>query len=394
MLFIKSIIEMKNSIILMIMLFSFSVLCVLKLNNYTYDENYSKVHPDLKRTLLLTQEVIDNYRLAFDNILKKYDFKGNMLIAINGISVFESSTGFAHMHSGMTNNLNTTFQLASISKTFTAAAVVLLRDKNMLKLEDFVSKYIPEFPYPDITIKHLLNHTSGLPNYIWLLEHEWKKKYFPDNEDLIFLLAKHKLPLNFIPGQRFSYSNTGYAVLGSLIQRISGKKYEVFLKEYIFEPLKMETAFVYNQTSFDTIDNVARGYVRRGRGYVEYEHDANDGVVGDKGIYASIYDLFKWDLALHTEMVFSNETINEIFEIQKTNRDRYFNYALGWRLPAFIEPKMVFHNGWWHGFRTSLRRYVNDKNTIIVLNNTNTNIFPMLKEIQLVLYPEIEEELY
>jgi len=351
-----------------------------------------EISPDLKRHLFLPPELIEEYQEKMTAILEKHHFNGNILLALNGRLVYESSQGYADFMTRTLLNEQSVFQLASVSKQFTAMGIALLREDGLLGYDDFVRTFIPEFPYPNITIRHLLNHTSGLQNYVWLLDNEWHQNYFPNNEDLVRLFAEKPLPLNFVPGNRFSYTNTGYAFLASVIERVSGESYAAFLKKRLFDPLHMHDTYVYNKALMDTLSMKTKGHVRRGRGYVVYDDDNNDGILGDKGIYSTSKDLFLWDNALYGDYLLPQESLALLFEKQTTTRKDTLNYGLGWRLPKNEHPAMVYHNGWWHGYRTTFRRFTEDRHTLIVLNNTNTNIFPLINDIQGLLYPEIQND--
>jgi len=343
----------------------------------------------LLRALLISPEMMAYYQDELSEVVRSHYFSGNVLVAINGKVVFEHSSGYADMPQKIPNNLKTVFQLASVSKQFTAMAVAILKEQGKLHYDDLVKKHIPEFPYDDITIRHLLCHTSGLQNYIWLLDNHWHYSYFPDNENLIDMFVNNTLPQNFRAGSRFSYSNSGYAFLGSVIERVSGLSYDSFLQKHIFKPLGMNNTYTYNKSLMDTLSNKAHGHVGRGRRYVIYDDDNNDGILGDKGIYSNLHDLFIWDKALYGNILLPVEAVAEMFQKQTTEKGDSINYGLGWRLPKEPLIDMVYHNGWWHGYRTTLRRFTNDRNTIIVLNNTNTNIFPMIRAIEKVIYPEL-----
>lgn len=347
------------------------------------------ISPTLKKNLLLTPELIEEYAAKLDAILLTHDFKGTIAVALNGKLVYSKSGGYADMGGKLKNDSTTMFQLASVSKQFTAMGIALLKNKNMLTYDDTVKKYIPEFPYNNITIKHLLTHTSGMQNYVWLIENDWKKTSFPNNEDLIDLFVKNPLPLNFLPGSKFKYSNTGYAMLASVIERVSGKHYGIFLNENIFQPLGMTRSFVYKKGITDTIQGTAKGYVRRSGRYVHYENDFNDGIVGDKGIYSCIDDMLRWDAALYSDILLPADALAEMFNYNTTNNGDTVHYGYGFRLPKTPYPSMVYHNGWWHGYRATFRRYTGDRNTLIILNNTNQNIYPIISEIEGFLYPQM-----
>jgi len=356
------------------------------------ENKIENLDPAIKKSLLLTPEVIKHYSDKLLEILKIHDFKGNIILALNGKIVFEQCFGYADISQKKMNDTKTSFQLASVSKQFTAMGIAILKEKGKLKYDDLVKKYIPEFPYDNITIRNLLSHTSGLTNYVWQIENNWKESRMPDNEDLIKLYTKHTLPLNFRPGARFKYCNTGYAFLASVIERVSGKSYATFLKENIFDVLCMDNTYVFQKDVFDTLPDLALSYVKRRGKLTHYENDNSDGIVGDKGIYSSVEDLLKWDAALYGDILLPQKSINELFRKNVTNKGDSILYGMGWRLPKTSYPQMVYHNGWWHGNKATIRRYISDKNTLIVLNNTNQKIAPVINEIQHFLYPDIQTE--
>ncbi|HAF29740.1 MAG TPA: serine hydrolase [Bacteroidales bacterium] len=317
---------------------------------------------------------------------KQYYFNGNVLVAYKGNCIYNESFGYADMSRRTKLEKDDIFQLASVSKQFTAMAVMILKEKNLLNYDDSVTKFIPEFPYPRITIRMLLNHTSGLPNYYWLVEHHWHEKKSPVNEDIIKMLAAHKLNLYFTPGRRWNYSNTGYVVLASIVERITEKDFADFVHENIFEPLKMNNSFVYSSSSVSIKKDHLTGYYYRGRRYRMIPETVNDGAVGDKGVYSTTEDLFKWDQALYHNKLVSSETFNEAISTFKL-RDKYeIPYGFGFRIRERNDKKIAYHHGKWNGFRTSLLRYVEDTNTVIVLNHTSSSLnYSIIREIQQVL---------
>lgn len=317
---------------------------------------------------------------------RKHYFNGNVLVAYKGSCIYNESFGYADMLRRKELDKDDIFQLASVSKQFTAMAVMILKEQNKLDYDDSVTKYIPEFPYPRITIRMLLNHTSGLPNYMWLVEHHWKGKKAPCNEDIIKMMAEHKLSLYFTPGRRWDYSNTGYIILASIVERVSGKKFTEFMHENVFEPLKMHNSFVYSSSRSNSKKGRIIGYYYRGRRYRMIPETVNDGAVGDKGIYSTTEDLFKWDQALYNNSLVSSETFKEAISTFKLGNKYEIPYGFGFRIRKRDGKKVAYHHGKWNGFRTSLLRYVEDSNTVIVLNHTSSSLNnSIIREIQYVL---------
>lgn len=343
------------------------------------------------------KEEISDYQSKFANILNKYRFNGTALVAKAGEVIFKKAQGYSNFKTKEELNENTTFQLASVSKQFTAMAIMLLHEKGKLNYNDLVIKYIPEFPYHNITIKNLLSHTSGIPNYIYLVEHYYpqqdaaNKKNESPNEYVLNLFKAHPLPLNFKPGSSFLYSNTGYVFLALIVERITKTPFKSYLKTNIFEKLSMSHTFLYDKKVIDTVSNRALSYqIYKGKkqaNWKQIDEDVKDDILGDKGVFSTIDDLYKWDRALYDNRLVSASTINEAYEETTLNNKKTREYGYGWRIKNDKGLKIIYHNGWWHGYKTSITRFIEDKNTIIILNNTNSHIKGIIEDMKKVLYP-------
>jgi len=330
------------------------------------------------------QKLLDRYE-------KYYRFNGSVLVSWKGQVLCDRAMGFADFGTREPLTTQSHFQLASVSKQFTAMAIMLLKKEGKLDFDDEVKKYIPQWPYPGMTIRHLLTHTSGLSNYMWLVEHEWKSPYAPYNHEVVALLVKHQLPLNFVPGRYHSYSNTGYVVLAYLVEKISGKFFADFLDENIFQPLGMKNTFAYSQTINRKNKEKIFGYQPTRRGFRKIDETVHDGCLGDKGIYSTAEDLYKWDQALYTETLVPHDLMNEAFTMTTLRNKRKVPYGFGFRILENENDgsKTVYHHGLWNGFRTSLIRYVSDTCTVIVLNNTNSDAKHLIvKDIERILLGE------
>ncbi len=337
-------------------------------------------------TALFTGDLSERIDSVFTRFRKYHGFRGGLLVGFKGIQVYNNVYGKADYYEKNPVNRQMPFQLASVSKQFTSVSIMILAERGLLNYKDKVTDYIPEFPYPRITVKQLLNHTSGLPNYMWLLEHKWDKAdKIPANEDVIQLLAKHQTSLYFTPGRRYDYSNTGYAVLASVVERVSGKLFPDFVDQNIFKPLGMEKSFVYSSALDRDFPQKVSGHYYRYRRFYRISETVHDGIYGDKGVYSTAADLFKWDQALYDGSLLSAATLDEAFTKVKVRR-RHYPYGYGFRLKEVDGKKVVYHTGLWEGFRTNLMRYVEDHNTIIVLNNTNyKNNNSLIKKIEGIL---------
>ncbi|GAB4374456.1 MAG: serine hydrolase domain-containing protein [Calditrichia bacterium] len=298
---------------------------------------------------------------------QRNNFNGAVLFAQKGKVVFKKAYGFANYRKKDSLTTRSIFQLASVSKPLTAYAVMLLKQNGKLDYEDEVGKYIADFPYPGITIRMLLTHRSGLPNYMYFADRFWHSRRKPIfNRDVVDLMIRHK-PLHYYkPNVRYNYCNTNYALLALIIEKVSGKSYENFMKEEVFQPLEMFDSVVYRNGEIRNGDGVT-GYDRRGR---VAENSYLNGVVGDKGIYSSVEDLFKWDQAMYQGSLVRHETLAEAFVPAHPDLRDYDNYGFGWRIDASdSQNKVVYHSGWWKGFRSYFIRKLGEQKTIIILTN-------------------------
>lgn len=350
---------------------------------------YQEVEEEMGMGMLrYSEEELDYFDEEITRLLLRHRFNGSVLVARYGTILYQRSFGFADFRNHTPIEPRTCFQLASISKTFTATAVLLLQEDGLLSIDDPVRKHIPTFPYEAITIRQLLNHTSGLQNYMWLVERFWKNPLPPTNENVLDLFIRHNRPLDFTPGSRFAYSNTGYAFLGLLIERVSGQRFPDFLSRRIFGPLGMEDTFVYDLHAGLSPSNRAFGFRQGGRSMIVIPDVEHDGVFGDKGIYSNVIDLYRWDQAIYKNALLPARVWQEAFQPARLRNNNEVNYGHGWRLQTFMDRRIVHHPGRWNGFRTSLKRFVDDHATLILLNNTNRDISAMINEIQKTIFHE------
>lgn len=325
-------------------------------------------------------------------VVTNYKFNGNIIVALKGYPIFEYSHGYADLFKKDSLNINTVFQLASVSKAFTAMSVLILYERGLLKLTDSVQQYIPEFPFDNITIKQLLQHTSGLQNYMYFVDQYWDDDVPITNEDVLDLVVANNPQLNFRPGRRHLYNNTGYAILALLVERVSGKRFSTFVEDEIFIPLGMDHTFAWNKQTMDTIQNIATGFTRRGWRYRKFAHDPLDQVLGDKSIYSTVDDMLKWDQALYSDILISDSLREQAFTKTVSSRGRSYNYGYGWRIKEIDGKRVIYHNGLWNGFTSSLTRYVEDELTIILLNNTNAPVASIVKQIYATISKELPDE--
>jgi len=318
-----------------------------------------------------TQKVRHKLDLLLQRINKRQDFHGSLLVAKNGKIVYNNQVGYKDFRKKELLDEKSAFQLASVSKQFTAAAIMILYERNQLKLTDTVNTYFPDFPYKDVTIKNLLNHTAGLPKYFWVAEHKWKKEKAPNNSEMMGLLETSKVQRYFRPGRNFDYSNTGYFVLASIIEKVSGTSFSAFVKKNIFDPLEMKNSYVYSFENDSIKVNQLDGYrLYRGWRHLKINSTVNDAIVGDKNVYSTCEDLFKWAVGLNNEKLLSKESLALMYAMGETVYGKKVPYGFGFRIKP-NEQNTIYHHGKWNGFRTGLTQYQEDDLVVIVLEHTS-----------------------
>ena len=315
-----------------------------------------------------------------------FKFNGNVLVAKNGKIIYQQALGYADYNSKRMLNDSSVFELASLSKQFTAMGIMILKEKKQLNYDDKITKYFPDFPYDNITIRHLLTHTSGLPSYEDQFAKYWDHKKVAHNNDVLEMLKQRKDTLFFTPGTKWKYSNTGYVVLACLIDKIWGMDYNQFMMKYIFQPLGMGHTFIYNtrRSTNKFPANYALGFVYSDslKKYVlpddlpRYDYVYYlDGIVGDGCVNSTTGDLFKWDQALYSNSLVSKASLDEMFspQVQTSPRDTTSFYGFGVMIQKTPSGKIISHTGSWPGYATSITRLINDNETIIFLSNNDMN---------------------
>lgn len=317
----------------------------------------------------------------FQRKFKLERFNGNVLVAQQGIVLYRNSCGYAQVEKKDTLCSDSKFQLASLSKTFTAVAILKLYEAGKLSLEDSIQKFIPKFPYSGIQIKSLLSHRSGLPNYAYVLSDSVRKRNpYPTNDDIVRWYCAVKPKLYNIPNRTFSYSNTNYALLATIVEIVSGQKFEDFLKQTIFKPLGMKNTWLVtsHNDSLNQFRTAGYQYNRR------LAKDNYDDVVGDKGVYSTMDDIFRWYAGLNGGCVLRPETMKEAFTPRSFERHGIKNYGYGFRMhvdEATRTPKYVYHTGWWKGYNTLMWFSPKDKFVIILLSNRYNRSIYQIKPI-------------
>lgn len=337
-----------------------------------YDSKFKEINASLKKSQLDT---------LFDNRFKKNPLNGCILIHQDGIDLYKKCFGTTCIKCDSKDSLtfHTAFQLASLSKTFTAVAVLKLIEQKKIELNDSVQKFYPNFPYKNITIQSLLNHRSGLPYYAYSFQDSLVRgKVRPNNQDLMKWFELFKPDLYSYPNRHFSYNNTNYAVLAAIIEIVSEQTYETFIQKNICEPLGLKNTYTLNHIPTEQATTVGH------EGSRKVPKDYFDDVLGDKGIYSSIDDLYKWYRALNSLCLLNNEMLQLAFTPQSFEKKGKRNYGLGFRMiinEDTKEAKYIYHNGWWKGYNTLFWFDPTTKSFITILSNVKNKSVYKIKPI-------------
>ncbi|MES2003271.1 MAG: serine hydrolase domain-containing protein [Bacteroidota bacterium] len=331
----------------------------------------------------------------YQKLLVKRGFNGGILLAKNGEIVFEDYRGLANFKTKEPITANTAFHIASVSKTFTSAVILKLMEEGKLQLDDQVEKYLPSFPYANITIKNLLTHRSGLPKYDHFMDGTRTEVYtvknkkgklvkrtrtikvapqftgFASNKDVLQYMITNHPPMESLPDRRYSYCNTNYAMLALIVEQITNMPFPEYMAANVFKPLGMTNTYVFSQKD---IANYTPSYNYNNAAFPLQKLDC---VYGDKNVYSTVRDLLLWDRALYLGSFVSTHTLEMAFQPYSFEKRGEKNYGLGWHL--FIkppDPTIVYHNGWWHGNNAVFKRLIADTATVIILGNKfNRNIW-------------------
>lgn len=311
-----------------------------------------------------------------------YGFNGNVLVAKNGKTIYEKSFGYADYGAKKRLDSNSVFDIGSIAKEFTSVGILLLKDKGMLGLSDTLGKFFPRLPYQSITIRQLLTHTSGMPDGYDLIEKYFDHDKTATNDDLINLLATKQPKLYFKPGEDLMYSGTGFNLLASVIEKLSGESYHDYMNEKIFKPLGMNHTMVANfPRPAGKIRNYANGFIYSDslKKYIRAESEYVDwstyfsGITGEGMIVTTAEDLLKWDRALINHRLLKEGTQKEMLTIQAAKKTfPLVQFGFGMRVGENQLGNYNFHNGWFPGYKSMHIHYKDDDVTVIVLSNNES----------------------
>ncbi len=304
-----------------------------------------------------------------------------VLVVRNGKPIFRRGYGVADLRTLRPIDASTNFRLASVTKQFTATAIMLLARDGRLHYDDHLTSFFPEFPAygKSITLRNLLNHTSGLPDYEDIL----MKQYPNTSEDKIpqildagvLKLLEQQSSGKFAPGSKWEYSNSGYAALARVVEKVTGDSFGQFLQDRIFGPLKMTNTLAYSKGK-NEVPHRAYGHTKNAGTWRETDQSPTSAVLGDGGIYSSLDDLAKWDRALREHTLLSEEEMRPALTpvhptggFAKNPEGENVSYGFGWFLDPYRGHKRMWHYGETVGFRTVIERFPDDKLTVIILAN-------------------------
>ncbi|MFN2458809.1 MAG: serine hydrolase domain-containing protein [Chitinophagaceae bacterium] len=336
-----------------------------------------------------------NKAAIIDSIMQKHavqNFSGVVLVAENGSPVYHKSFGYREFAERIRLQPSDIFEMASISKTFTSMIIMMLQEKRKLSYDDLVEKYLA-IPYKGITIRHLLTHTSGLPDYQEIMDKHWDKTKVAGNKEILEYLNQYAPPKLFEPGAKYDYSNTGFVLLASIAEKAGDKNFIRMCQKWIFKPLKMKSTNIRTLKQKAATRNFAIGhiYVTEKQQYIRADSfPSSDYTIwlgnrkGPGRISSTATDLLKWDKALYTEKMVQQSTLQEAFLPMKLNNDSTSNYGFGWMLRSdSLLGKIVMHTGDNPGYATQIIRYIDAGKTIILLsNNAYQNFNEIVRNIE------------
>ena len=308
---------------------------------------------------------------AIDALFARYDGMdrpgASVLVVRNGRVVVSRSYGLADLEEHRPATPRTNYRLASLSKQFTAMAIMQLVTAGKLRYDDRVTELLPALPAyaRDVRVRHLLTHTSGLPDY---------EDFVPDSQtrqvkdrDVIELLHRSDTAY-FLPGAAYRYSNTGYALLALIAERVSGLPYARYLRERIFAPVGMQGTVAY-EAGVSSVEERAYGYSVRGDGFIRTDQSNTSAVLGDGGIYSSIHDLVAWDRALDTHLLVDSATMAEAWSPTRLNDGTMSRYGFGWFVDRDGDGLRLTHHGETRGFTNFILKQPDRRLTVVILTN-------------------------
>ena len=336
-----------------------------------------------------------NIAERIDSVMHSHnDFSGVLLVANKGMPDFHKAFGYRDYSQKIPLQTSDIFELASVSKQFTAMIIMILKEKGKLNYDDAVEKYL-DIPYKNITVRHLLTHTSGLPDYQEIMDKHWDKTKVAGNKEILEYVNLHAPPKLFEPGTKYDYSNTGYVLLASIAEKAGGKDFIRMCQKWIFKPLKMRSTNIRTLKQKAATNNFAIGhiYVTEKQQYIRADSfPSSDYTIwlgnrkGPGRVSSTAADLLTWDKALYTEKLVQQSALQDAFLPMRLNNDSSSNYGFGWMLRSDpLLGKIVMHTGDNPGYATQIIRYIDAGKTIILLsNNAYKNFDEIIRHIEII----------
>ena len=368
--------------------FTVTILLLFSCKNDEKDKKSSKRKSDLEYAMLPLEDSLPKLSATYTNTKKRQIegfFENNFgrgfenvsfLVAKNGQIIYEKYDGYADKENNILNSPETPLHIASVTKVLTAAVILKLIDAKKIDLDQKLTTLFEGFPYPDVTIRTLLNHRSGMKKYNYFCDDKaiWGRNKTLTNSDLLNVIITKDIQLETKTDTHFSYNNTNYALLALVIEKVTKMKYAEAMKKIIFEPLDMKNTFVFDENTPKEKATPSYKY-----NYVKYPFDFLDAVYGDKNIYSTPRDLLKFDLARNSPDFISKKLADQVFKGYSYESRGEKNYGLGIRMREWeTGQKLFYHNGWWHGNTSSYINLRKENTVIIALSNKFTrNTFQM-----------------
>jgi CubicO group peptidase (beta-lactamase class C family) len=310
----------------------------------------------------------------------------SVMVIKNGKVLFKQAYGLANLEAKISATTNTNYRLASVTKQFTAMAIMILAERKKLSYDDPLTNFFHDFPEygKQITVRHLLNHTSGLLAYEDVMD---DNATAPLTDQDVLTLLKQQDHTHFHPGSQYRYSNSGYVLLGLIVEEAAGESFPVFLHKNIFAPLKMKHTVLYQRDDRSDERRRAYGYSKRGETFVRTDQSLTSSTRGDGTVYSSVEDLFRWDQALYGSELISAAKLKEAFT-PGARADADTEYGFGWFLEQRRGLRTVWHSGNTIGFTQFIRRYPERKFTIIVqANRSDAPLEELVNKIEEIYFP-------
>jgi CubicO group peptidase (beta-lactamase class C family) len=345
-----------------------------------------KMKPLVNEPILTADYITEKHR-QIDSFYNKNwpnnSMNGSFLVAKNGQIIYEKYEGYSNLRDKTPITSDTPIHIASVSKVLTATAVLKLVNAKRIDLDQKVTHYLPEFPYPDVTVRMLLSHRSGMRSYAYFTDRDknvWDRHNTLTNQDILTIMGTKNIGLEQRTGTRFAYCNTNYAMLALIIEKVTKLSYRDAMAKIIFKPLGMTNTFVLD---FDNDKKKVAPSYKANR--VEIGIDYLDAVNGDKNIYSTPRDLLKFDRARYAPSFLEPELLAQVYVGYSNERKGTKNYGLGIRMINWDTGKnFYFHNGWWHGYTSSFITLQDENVTIIALSNKFTRSTYAVRKLSVI----------